>query len=199
MRLRLSDPILGDGGILSAELAIQANLHNIAKHLAMVPGPSPSDMEFILPDALRAYTDAEMTGDSAPLYLALHPLFTDADVCSAPILEGKSSRLLFLIATAASVVIEQYKQCNRENRILSIVMATEHVFEAGCVWTAYLMYWRNGLTNIGSYTSDTSTRYVMEPIQQVSALLSSFLARWPGGSAYLRAWEALLDLLWPMM
>lgn len=199
MRLRPFTQTFAEGGLLSTELARQGHLHNIAKHLAMIPRPPLDALERTLPDTLRANADAEMSIDSARLYLALHPIFTDVDVCSGPVHDSSSSRLLLLIATAASVVIEHYKRLNQENRILSLAMAADHVFEAGCVWTAYLMSWRNGLTSIDSYTSDTSIRYIMEPIRQVSALLSSFMARWTGGSAYIRAWDALLDLLWPMI
>lgn len=185
---------------LSSELRLLSNLHSIFHWFTESPRPSEAYFESLIPLPMQVDTiDSDISISSARLYIALHPLFTTLDVYCSTTPNDPGSRLFHIIANSASIMIDQYTQLNKDNKILSIWLATERILECGAIWAAYLIN-QSCITPRREFPlSGMGTRTVMSPVLKVSVLLASLTARWKGGLAYVEAWEAVVELLWNML
>ncbi|KAK4940315.1 hypothetical protein LTR10_019531 [Elasticomyces elasticus] len=158
---------------------------------------SEGTLENLIPVTLQVSSvNSGMSVQSATLYIALHPPITRLALFDPRAVNGLPSRLLQIVAKSASTLIDHFARLNEGNKIISIFMASEKVLEAGLVWSTYLLSHQAAITAGYQLPSRMSTKVMMSPIMRVSALLASFAGRWKHGPAYVRAWEALVELLW---
>lgn len=183
----------------SDDLYLARCLLLIKRKFDAAAAPSEAYLEAQIPHALQvnsASTDISLP--SAVLYLSLHPLLTNLDMFShAEIISGLSSRMLLLIITSASIVIDHFTQLNNRNSIISIWLSAERVLIAGAVWVASLIHQKHSAAHNTPSIAATST--LMNPIVKVSSLLASFAARWKAAESYVTAWNVLVDILWQII
>lgn len=166
----------------------------------VLPRPSAQVFESLIPHCLRVDAAApQLSVSSATLYIALHPLFTTHDNSSGGIPLDTSAALFHVISRSASTIIDHFAQLNEDNTIISIWMAADRVLEAGIVWAIYSMSQR-GVALVGDHSLlAMGAGLVMRPTMKVSTLLMSFAARCKSVSAYVDAWDTLVELLWNML
>ncbi|KIW79388.1 hypothetical protein Z517_06000 [Fonsecaea pedrosoi CBS 271.37] len=186
---------------LSNELGVESSLHRIHRTLATVPVPSERYLEALIPQFLQvASAGSEISLSSARLYLALSPLFIDSDRFGNGVgMNAPSPRMVHLITESASVLIDHYTRLNQTTSIISIWMTAEHVLIAGVIWAAGLVH-QHRLSGPRLQTiSATGPGPALGPIVKVSSLLASFSARWKAGSAFVNAWETVVETLWQVL
>lgn len=189
------DPYFGD--TLSAELYTLGHLRNIRKRLSISPDLSESALESLVPVQLQVPSaNSGISLQSATMYLALHPAFTESDLLNSRTVNAPTSRLFHIVASSASTFIDHFTRLSEGNKIISIFMTSEKMMEAGLVWSTYLFSLQNSITAGYQSPFTISTQAMMSPVLKVSALLASFAARWTHGSEYVTAWETLVELLW---
>lgn len=185
---------------LSDELNILDQLHNITGKFTSEPRTSAIFPESLIPDPMQVETvDSDISINSAILYTALHPIFTSEDILSRGTFEEPLLKLFEIVAKSASILVDHFILLDKDHKIISIWMAAERVFEAGLVWVVYLMSRYRTTHTLGHTPFSMDVRNVMGPILKVSSLLGSFRARWKLGSAYVDAWETIVELLWDML
>ncbi|CZR64477.1 uncharacterized protein PAC_14375 [Phialocephala subalpina] len=185
---------------MSDDLNILIHLYKISQAFQGCPNPSKEFLESLIPPTLQVssqYSDTSMS--LAILYIALHPLFTDSDLWCGGTLDEPSSKLFGIIANSASTFIDRYAQLNGSSKIISLWMAAEKLLEAGGIWAAYVIHGRRTALPGERFFADMAMSVAMGPTMKVSSLLASFAARWKSGSAYVDAWECLIELLWNML
>lgn len=194
--------------VLSDELHIASCLRRISRTLqTTVPFPSEALLEALIPLPLQVTSPSlEINLSSATLYIALHPLFTDADKHDADPSSGggihgtASLRIIQLISKSACVVIDDFVRLNERNMIVSIWFAAERVLEAGTVWAASLVHQRHIIDpRLQLLPTRGDPSEALRPVIKVSNLLASFSARWKPGLAYVHVWEAVVELLWKVV
>lgn len=182
---------------LSAELYNLSHLLNIINRISTSSDSSESALESLIPLQLQVPSvNSGISLQSATLYVALHPAFTESDLFNSRTVNAPPSRLFQIVANSASTLIDHFTRLNESNKIISIFMSSERVLEAGLVWSAFLCSLQTAITAGYQSPLTISTQAMMSPILKVSALLASFAARWTHGSEYVSAWETLVELLW---
>ncbi|KEF57729.1 uncharacterized protein A1O9_05648 [Exophiala aquamarina CBS 119918] len=182
LRLNSTVGISTSSGMLSDDLNVLTHQQNIIEHITHFPLQSEDFFESLIPLHLQVrLTTSDISIYSATLYLALHPIFTTSDI----------------VACSASAIIDHFARLNEDKKIISISMAASQVLEAGLVWATYLMC-RHQTAQAGSFYA-MEPRLALGPILKVSALISSFVARWESGAVYAEAWETFVQLLWNMV
>ncbi|KAH0840803.1 hypothetical protein FOPE_05806 [Fonsecaea pedrosoi] len=186
---------------LSNELGVESSLHRIHRTLATVPVPTERYLEGLIPQFLQvASTGSEISLSSARLYLALSPLFIDSDRFGNGVgMNAPSPRMVHLITESASVLIDHYTRLNQTTSIISIWMAAEHVLIAGVIWAAGLVHQQRLSGPRLQTISSMGPGPALGPIVKVSSLLASFSARWKAGSAFVNAWETVVETLWQVL
>jgi len=182
----------------SDELHVARCLQKLLCSLTTVPVRDEAFLEAQIPLSLQVTSlGSEISLPSAILYIALHPLLTDSDLFAEQnFMNRPSSRLVHIITTSASVIIDHFTQLNEKNSIISIWVAAERILVAGAVWAAGLMH-RKHLSGPGLQgVSNPGTGVTLDPIIKVSSLLASFAARWKAGSSYVTTWNAVVDSIW---
>ncbi|KAH8819321.1 hypothetical protein F5884DRAFT_9373 [Xylogone sp. PMI_703] len=182
---------------LSNDLKISVHLHNIAHQFTISPRPMEEFFESLIPQSLQVDPmSSDINIISATLYTALHPLFTSSDIYPT---NHPSSRLFDIVSRSASAVIDHFARLDKSNKIISIWLAADRVFEAGVVWATYLIRQCHVMSTGKNPITSIRASVIVSPILKVSALLASFAARWRGGSVYVDAWETLVQLLWNIL
>ena len=188
------------GSALFEELSVSNHFRLITQKLTDSSDSSVQSFEDLIPMALRVLPpNVEIDMPSATLYVALHPLFTTQDVLFGRPLHDNSSRIFHITAMSARATIDHFSLLHEDGKILSLWMEAERVIECGTVWLFYLAHQSNSQTTRESDFSRTGMGNTMAPLLKVSSLLSSFSARWKDGAAYVDAWQACVELLWPML
>ena len=181
----------------SVELCTLSHLQKIRQIISSSLELSEGDLENLIPVPLLVpAVNSGMSLRSATLYIALHPRVTERSFFNPRVAGGPPSRLFQVVANSACTLIDHFTRLNEGSRIISIFTASEEVLEAGLVWSTYLFCHQAAIMAGYHLPSRMSTKAMMSPIMRVSVLLASFAARWKHGSAYVRAWEALVELLW---
>lgn len=183
--------------ILHDDLYVASCLHNISRAMENTSIPSEAFIESLVPLSHQiSHFDSNITLASATLYLALHPLITDLDrFTGTDPVEIPSTRMIHLISSSASIVIDHFAQLDEKKMIVSIWLAAEQVLKAGIVWATHIF---NNQRMSGTWLLNVpkiKTSVAFGPIIKVSSLLASFAARWHIGSAYTRVWETVVELL----
>lgn len=143
--------------------------------------------------------DSAISIQSARLYTALHPLFSKSDLGSRGMLDVPASRLFHIVAHSASTLIDHFARLNEDDKIISLWMTAEPIFEAGLLWASYLVNQRYSALPESRPFHTMGTKIAMSSVMKVSTLLASFAARWKSGRVYADAWETLTELLWSMV
>ncbi|KAI1617334.1 hypothetical protein EDD36DRAFT_160891 [Exophiala viscosa] len=181
----------------SAELCTLSHLQEIMDIISTSLELSEGNLENLIPITLQVPSvNTGVSLESATLYIALQSRVTELGLLNPRVVHGPPSRLFQIVANSASTLIDHFIRLNEGNKLISVFMAAERVFEAGLVWSSYLFSHQTAITAGYQLPSRMSIKVMMNPIMRVSALLASFAARWKHGSAYVRAWEALVELLW---
>lgn len=186
------------------DLVVLRIVLQIRQHLETRPQPPHHLLESLIPVPLQILavppltrarladtTTPLMSLQSAQLYIALHPVVIAPNMIAKEEALPPPSRLFQIAAASAYVLLNEYARQNPRHRIASLWMAVERIVEAGIVWVLYV------LAQQQQQPLDIGT--AMRPILQVSALLASFAARWKAGTAYVDAWDALVELMWGIL